>query len=244
MRTFDDTLNYISTIEKARTAQEVCTRLLRFTTDFGLDRMIAGAIPDQRLTQKEQLDHVFFSGWPLDWGQRYFERNYVYHDPVIAGIRRRMEPFVWSEVRAQNEDQLSARIMDEACDFHLREGYAIPFVSLDGILTAVSLGGERAEIPAPARGTISLVTSYAMGRALQIKSEENSRTLPSEIQLTEREAECMKWAAAGKSEWEISVILGISEHTSGKHLQNAKTKLGAANRIHAVAEAIRRGYIT
>jgi hypothetical protein len=122
MRTFDDTLEYISTIEKARTAQEVCTRLLRFTTDFGLDRMIAGAIPDQRLTQKEQLDHVFFSGWPQDWGQRYFERNYVYHDPIIAGIKRRMEPFVWSEVRPDTEDQLSARIMDEACGYQHQIG--------------------------------------------------------------------------------------------------------------------------
>ena len=42
----------------------------------------------------------------------------------------------------------------------------------------------------------------------------------------------------------ISRILGISEHTSEKHLLSAKMKLGAANRTHAVAEAIRQGYIT
>lgn len=64
------------------------------------------------------------------------------------------------------------------------------------------------------------------------------------IKLTARELECLIWAAAGKSEWEISQILGISEHTSEKHLLNAKTKLGAVNRVHAVAEAIRRGYIS
>lgn len=63
-------------------------------------------------------------------------------------------------------------------------------------------------------------------------------------ELTRREVECLGWAANGKSEWEISQILGISEHTSEKHLLSAKTKLGAANRVHAVAEAIRRGYIT
>ncbi|WP_292890608.1 helix-turn-helix transcriptional regulator [Mesorhizobium sp.] len=39
-------------------------------------------------------------------------------------------------------------------------------------------------------------------------------------------------------------MLGISEHTSEKHLLNAKSKLGAVNRVQAVAEAIRRGYIS
>jgi LuxR family transcriptional regulator, quorum-sensing system regulator BjaR1 len=64
------------------------------------------------------------------------------------------------------------------------------------------------------------------------------------VALTPRERECLKWAAGGKSEWEISQILGISEHTCEKHLLNAKAKLGAANRVQAVAEAIRRGYIS
>ena len=61
--------------------------------------------------------------------------------------------------------------------------------------------------------------------------------------LTPRETECLKWAAAGKSEWEISQILGISEHTAERHLLNAKTRLGAVNRVQAVAEAIRLGLI-
>ncbi|EKF20145.1 LuxR C-terminal-related transcriptional regulator [Nitratireductor pacificus] len=61
--------------------------------------------------------------------------------------------------------------------------------------------------------------------------------------LTPREKECLQWAALGKSEWEVSQILGISEHTAEKHLLNAKTKLGATNRAHAVAEAIRCGVL-
>jgi LuxR family quorum sensing-dependent transcriptional regulator len=56
--------------------------------------------------------------------------------------------------------------------------------------------------------------------------------------------ECLKWAADGKTEWEISAILSISEHTADKHLANARRKLGAANRAQAVANAIRWGIIT
>jgi LuxR family quorum sensing-dependent transcriptional regulator len=90
-------------------------------------------------------------------------------------------------------------------------------------------------------GMISLVATYAIGRAMQLHSGAE-RTVE-HIELTPRERECLQWAAVGKSEWEISQILGISEHTSEKHLLNAKFKLGAVNRVQAVAEAIRRGYI-
>lgn len=87
---------------------------------------------------------------------------------------------------------------------------------------------------------MALVTAYAAGRALQIYGAAPRREPP---RLTGREAECLRWAAVGKSEWEISQILGISEHTAERHLLNAKLRLGAANRVQAVAEAIRLGLI-
>ena len=91
-------------------------------------------------------------------------------------------------------------------------------------------------------GLVSLVSTYAVGRAMQLHTLA-SKTID-HIVLTPRERECLQWAAVGKSEWEISQILGISEHVSEKHLLNAKSKLGAVNRVQAVAEAIRRGYIS
>ena len=39
------------------------------------------------------------------------------------------------------------------------------------------------------------------------------------------------------------MIMAISEHTAARHLANAKRKLGATNRAHAVAEAIRAGIV-
>jgi len=62
--------------------------------------------------------------------------------------------------------------------------------------------------------------------------------------VTPREVECLKWAAEGKTEWEISEILSISEHTADKHLSNVRRKLGAANCAQAVANAIRWGLIS
>lgn len=61
--------------------------------------------------------------------------------------------------------------------------------------------------------------------------------------LTPRELECMKWAAAGKSNWEIGQVLGISEATAHFHVENAKKKLGKLTRTEAVALLVLHGLI-
>jgi len=56
-----------------------------------------------------------------------------------------------------------------------------------------------------------------------------------EVRLTDRERDTLAWVAEGKSDWEISVILGLSETTVRFHVDNARRKLGAVNRAQAVA---------
>lgn len=117
----------------------------------------------------------------------------------------------------------------DACEFKLSDDLPPMPVAHDGAGRMGSFGGT------------SLVSAYAVGRVVQLR--DVSSRLFDAVGLTPRETECMKWAASGKTEWETSQILGISEHTAEKHLLNAKKKLGAVNRAHAVAEAIRRGLI-
>ncbi len=244
MGRFDETLGYISTLERATTTQQVCCELLKITGRYGLDRLIAGSMPNQKSTQQELEEHIIFSGWPIEWLQRYVSLNYVDDDPVIAHIKRSLNPFKWEAAAADaTGSERERRIAGEAREFKLNNGYAIPMISLDGVVMAVSLGGEKIDMPETDLGTIGLVSTYAIGRAIQIASNRRE-AIPEERRLTPREVECMRWAAEGKTEWEISVILGISEHTSEKHLLNAKHKLRAANRVEAVARAIRFGYIT
>lgn len=66
---------------------------------------------------------------------------------------------------------------------------------------------------------------------------------PEQATLTQRETECLTWTAVGKTSWEISVILSISESTATFHLRNAGVKLMASNRTHAVAKALHLGLI-
>lgn len=63
-------------------------------------------------------------------------------------------------------------------------------------------------------------------------------TVAPPITLTDRERDSLALVADGKSDWEISVILGISQSTARFHVDNARRKLGACNRTHAVAKLI------
>ena len=59
-----------------------------------------------------------------------------------------------------------------------------------------------------------------------------------QILVSARELDCLKWTAAGKTAWEASVILGISERTVRFHLNAAREKLDCATTTQAVAKAI------
>lgn len=63
------------------------------------------------------------------------------------------------------------------------------------------------------------------------------------VSLTPRELDCLKWAARGKTDGEIAEILNIARWTVVTYLQNAKIKLGCANRTSAVAVAMSLGII-
>jgi DNA-binding CsgD family transcriptional regulator len=63
------------------------------------------------------------------------------------------------------------------------------------------------------------------------------------IQLTPREREVLTWVAQGKSAQEVGEILNITKRTVDEHVNSATRKLGAKNRTHAVAIALRDGHI-
>lgn len=59
-----------------------------------------------------------------------------------------------------------------------------------------------------------------------------------------RELDCLRWMAAGKTAWEASVILGISERTVRFHLNAAREKLDCLTTTQAVAKAVSQQLIS
>jgi DNA-binding response OmpR family regulator len=64
-----------------------------------------------------------------------------------------------------------------------------------------------------------------------------SELWPKLVQLNNREVETLTWVARGKTSAEIAQILGLTKRTVDFHIDNARTKLGAATRTQAVIKA-------
>lgn len=61
--------------------------------------------------------------------------------------------------------------------------------------------------------------------------------------MSAREIECLRLTAHGLTSDQIASRLGLSVHTANRYLSNTVEKLDAANRMHAVAKALRAGLI-
>lgn len=72
----------------------------------------------------------------------------------------------------------------------------------------------------------------------------SAQALPSGSRLSKREVECLRWAAIGKTDLEISMIMARSRATVRFHIHNASMKLNAVNRSQTVFKAAQLGYIS
>ena len=88
-------------------------------------------------------------------------------------------------------------------------------------------------IPDPTREQYLLLLKEKEIQPLSIASLEL-------LGLTKREAEVLFWIAKDKSNANISKLLGCSEGTVRKHLENIYKKLGVQTRIGAVMFALER----
>lgn len=61
--------------------------------------------------------------------------------------------------------------------------------------------------------------------------------------LSRRQLECLAWAEEGKSARDTGQILGISQRTVEKHLEQAYETLGVRTRIQAVVRARQLGLL-
>jgi DNA-binding CsgD family transcriptional regulator len=81
---------------------------------------------------------------------------------------------------------------------------------------------------------VAILANYFHGHALRMNGFNSDR----DLLVSARELDCLQWTAAGKTAWEASVILGISERTVRFHLNAAREKLNCATTTQAVAKAI------
>ncbi len=131
-------------------------------------------------------------------------------DRTIAGT-----PFIFITAKGEKRDQRTG--MNLGADDYLTKP-----VSATDLLAAVSSRLAREQ----KRPASAFAPDFSSAAPLET------------LGLTPREAEVLLWVAQGKSNPEISTILGAAENTVKKHLQAIFEKLGVDNRIAAAMLAV------
>jgi len=198
---------------------------------FGFDNFIFGSFFPQ------VGDLVTVDGFPQEWRNRYLEDRYLDIDPTVLHAMVETAPLYWKDIKRERTvaGRATSAMMDEAAGFGLRDGITIPVhgPGAEAGLMSFSSNGQMPGV-AGSEPLLQAVSHYAH-ESLKKVVVGDERTKDA---LTSRECECLKWTAVGKTSWEISKILSVSESTVIFHLKNAIKKMGVSNRPQAVARAV------
>lgn len=181
--------------------------------------------------------YVIKNAWPDEWTDRYREHRYFSKDPVSQWSLTRSKPFFWAEARAASISTTeSTEIENEARTFGLGEGVAFPMYDASSWQAVISLAtADECDLDKRSIADLYLLSLYCKMAACDLLPGSTARRAV----LSAREQEVLQWISAGKSSWEISKILNISEGTVTLHLAKIRAKMGVSNTTHAVATAIR-----
>lgn len=227
--------DFIESLDRQSTVEGLVEAFDALLRKFGF---VAFAVGNPIAPKLKLEERVLVATWPKEWTDLWLKRNYVAVDPVVYQMLAQPVPFRWRDVR-QRASGAGAQVMDSARDFLFYDGIGIPVRSDTREIMGITMAGPECAVSKREEMCLHLAAIYFHARLEKLKATAG----PSGPALTERERECLAWAAAGKTDWEISQILSIAEQTAKQHMKNAMRKLNALHRAQAVALAIHKGFI-
>ncbi|HEX7648710.1 MAG TPA: autoinducer binding domain-containing protein [Noviherbaspirillum sp.] len=225
--------------------------LLKATSEQDLFRQVAGAARNMgfeycaygiRMPVPVSRPRVaMFNNYSSKWQECYDSRGYLQVDPTVQHALKSSLPVVWS-----NQLFTHARDMWEDARSHgLRVGWAQASRDPAGAVGLLTLARSaeplsRSELDAnqAKMAWLAQYTHAAMARLLTPKLAPETQ-----IALTPREKEVLRWTAEGKTSYEISQILDVSERTVNFHVNNAVAKLETSNKTQAAVKATALGML-
>jgi LuxR family quorum sensing-dependent transcriptional regulator len=169
--------------------------------------------------------------------ERFYLADHICARARAAGDRR---PFRFSEAAyPRTEARIHQRFLQALGTFGLGKGIVVPLGQPTNIPSCLWFAGPDPNLDDDAMRAMQMIALFAASMAHVVSRPPRRGSL----KLTVREREVLTWAAQGKSAHEIGEILKITRRTVDEHVQHAILKLGASNRTHAVAVALREEII-
>ncbi|OMG72766.1 autoinducer binding domain-containing protein [Burkholderia ubonensis] len=183
------------------------------------------------------------SNFPASWWPCYHEAGYLDVDPVVRHALSSLAPLTWCDGLFVTREQRALRADHLA--HGLWSGVSFPAHNRHGDVACVSFvfgspehddGGIRNDMLS--RG--ALVANLTLEAMRKSRPKGAGQEVPC---LTARELEILAWVAEGKSSWDISRIVSLSEHGVLHHIRSVMKKFDVPTRRQAVLMASRLGML-
>jgi DNA-binding CsgD family transcriptional regulator len=235
------TLDFIERLTTANSVEELHAIGVSYAAELGFNGFLYA---QQGRAIYEYRPPLVLSNFAQEWMKEYQANNAFVVDPLVRHGLTRNTPTTWDNATALHADRDGILLMKNASDFDMRSGVVAPIRGYFQERGIVSMHSDLRP-----KEMQSYFDSYQADITLFALHYHEAltrimRALVPPIKLTKRESEVLQAAADGKDTSCIATLLGISEVTVLAHFTNAFRKLGAENRVHAVAIALQNNLIT
>lgn len=185
-------------------------------------------------------ENVFIHGSvPEGWWAEYLILSQKMQSPIVTMARHGLAPITWTEGLRMFEPIGIDRWPYELClKYGMRDGLTCPVGGARWMVIYWSRRVLSDRLSPQLRALLFMAASFTAIRLEQIVGP-NLQRVGRQALLTPRELAVLRLASNGLRTRKIAELLELGEETVRSHMKKAQSKLGAKDRVHAVAQALR-----
>lgn len=187
----------------------------------------------------KEFNSVINVGYSNDWLYNYGKRGYATVDPVLQSLLSSFKTQVWEQTYKATSSPKECEFIEEARSYGLKHGITMGLPDRSRRFASFfSFAGGDPKDTQRYKGLIEYLITY-LHRVLIANTH---MPLSHRVRgLSPRETSVLMWMKQGKTNWEISRILGVTERTVRFHVESIFGKLDVSSRTQAVAFAMEHG---
>lgn len=214
-------------------AEEISSELLEVDTKSALNEVVGQAsrrlgfdhfaLALENRTHAADAPGLLLHDYPDEWAKVYINFDLRGRDPVRRACERSMIGFAWESIGSlipmtRGDRQMLA--VGRECG--IADGYTVPR-QLPGEASGSCTFVVRRDRCLPKKELLvaEIVGAVALSCAAKVSNISHP---PQKAVLSDRQRECLLWAARGKTACETAMILGISMETVVQHLKIARER--------------------
>jgi LuxR family quorum sensing-dependent transcriptional regulator len=229
---------FSETCMKATRPEHIAGRLGLLAEQLGYTTWYAGSLMHEH--ELAGRGFGFYAG-SLRWSKRYTDERYCFVDPVFLAAKDDEKAVQWSDcargLARKRTNKKALQVLNEAREFGICDGFTKAWHGFGPVPGVVTFGGEQPDVSKDARMSLLLLGAFAYEGFRRVT--DGFKPVPPT--LTQREADVLRWAAEGKTAWEIGQILTIAERTVRCYSEQLKRKYGVPTVVQVVVMALLDG---